>query len=97
MPRYRRKTIPLRLRDETRTALVMLAAIQSEGDGPREKGLQFTVNDLVDAVACKKFFDLFGVSIRDFLSRCKYRRDAQLRDAARRLLERKGAAEFSSV
>lgn len=95
MPRT--NTFPLRLRTETRTALVMLTEIQSEGSGPREQGLQYAVNDLVDAVASKKFFDVFGISVRDFLSRCRYRRDAQLRDAARRLLERKYAAIESGV
>ena len=90
MPRYRkRSTFPLSLRDETRTAVLMLSEIQSEGDSPRHQGLQFWVGDLVDAVASKLFFDTFGMSVPEFLARSRCKRDAQLRDAARRLLARR--------
>src|SRR5690349_1724686 len=94
MPRYRRRTLPLSLRNETRTALVMLTEIQhDEEDGPRHQGIQYAVNDLVDAVVNKKFFDTFGVSSTEFLARCRrLPSDRALRDTARRLLARKFAA-----
>ena|SRR5580765_4662342 len=88
----RKNSFPLRLRQETRTAVLMLSEIQREGDeGRNHQGLQFWIGDLVDAVATKKFYDTFGISVSEFLARNRRRRDAQLREAARRLLARKFA------
>jgi hypothetical protein len=80
----------------------MLAEIQAGGDdepdaegknSPRQnqRGLQFWTGDLVDAVATKLFFDTFGVSVSEFLSRHRKLRDSQLREEAWSLLERKFA------
>jgi hypothetical protein len=71
----------------------MLSEIQCEQeDGRNHQGLQFWTGDLVDAVATKLFFDTFGISVSEFLARNRKLRDAQLREAARRLLARKFAA-----
>jgi hypothetical protein len=88
----RKNSFPLRLRPETRTAVLMLAEIHREGDDSRNtQGLQFWINDLVDAVTAKQFFDTFGISVSAFLARCKSRRDPALREEARRLLARRFA------
>jgi len=64
-----RRSFPVHLRPEARTAAFMLAAVQMRGDdSPHKKGLQFWLSDLIDTAVCGSFEETFGLTIAEFLS-----------------------------
>jgi len=69
----RRRTLPLNLRVEARTAAFMLASVQAEGDTSAYTGLQSWIGDLVDLTVCRAFEETFGITITEFLQKVRER------------------------
>jgi hypothetical protein len=69
----RRRSLPLHLRMEARTAAFMLSTVQAEGDPSTYTGLQSWIGDLVDVTVCRSFEETFGLTITEFLRRVRAR------------------------